>query len=176
MVPEYAYGSGSCLFPSTCPKLICGVHYLYFAVLLFFCTIILVLFVSYNTPPIEDKHVSCFINCWRSLKLFYLLLITFTLPSLPSSIALSLPYAILKKKGSIWTRKSRNEEGKHEETQMKRRRSLLMRIKVRWHVALFILEKFLTFVDKMYIFRSGVSNPCPLFIIINIYLIFYSLP
>ncbi|ROL49963.1 Sodium/glucose cotransporter 2 [Anabarilius grahami] len=57
MVPEYAYGSGSCLFPSTCPKLICGVHYLYFAVLLFFCTIILVLFVSYNTPPIEDKHL-----------------------------------------------------------------------------------------------------------------------
>ncbi|XP_051718288.1 sodium/glucose cotransporter 2 [Ctenopharyngodon idella] len=57
MVPEYAYGSGSCLFPSTCPKLICGVHYLYFAMLLFFCTIILVLFVSYNTPPIEDKHL-----------------------------------------------------------------------------------------------------------------------
>ncbi|XP_058600409.1 sodium/glucose cotransporter 2 isoform X1 [Onychostoma macrolepis] len=57
MVPEFAYGSGSCLIPSNCPKLICGVHYLYFAVLLFFCTTILVLFVSYNTPPIEDKHL-----------------------------------------------------------------------------------------------------------------------
>ncbi|XP_067307917.1 sodium/glucose cotransporter 2 [Pseudorasbora parva] len=57
MVPEFVYGSGSCLFPSNCPKLICGVHYLYFAVLLFFCTTILVLFVSYNTPPIEDKHL-----------------------------------------------------------------------------------------------------------------------
>ncbi|CAM4551498.1 unnamed protein product [Leuciscus chuanchicus] len=57
MVPEFAYGSGNCIFPSNCPKLICGVHYLYFAVLLFFCTTILVLFVSYNTPPIEDKHL-----------------------------------------------------------------------------------------------------------------------
>uniref|UniRef100_A0A672Q1C8 Solute carrier family 5 member 2 n=1 Tax=Sinocyclocheilus grahami TaxID=75366 RepID=A0A672Q1C8_SINGR len=57
MVPEFAYGSGSCLFPSECPTLICGVHYLYFAVLLFFCTAILVLFISNNTPPIEDKHL-----------------------------------------------------------------------------------------------------------------------
>lgn len=63
MVPEFVYGSGSCLQPSNCPKVICGVHYLYFAILLFFCTAILVLFVSYNTPPIKDKHVSCFINC-----------------------------------------------------------------------------------------------------------------
>ncbi|XP_073673637.1 sodium/glucose cotransporter 2 isoform X1 [Garra rufa] len=57
MIPEFAYGSGSCLFPTDCPKLICGVHYLYFAVLLFFCTGILVLFISCNTPPIEDKHL-----------------------------------------------------------------------------------------------------------------------
>ncbi|XP_077065016.1 sodium/glucose cotransporter 2 [Siphateles boraxobius] len=57
MVPEFAYGSGNCIYPSNCPKLICGVHYLYFAVLLFFCTNILVLFVSYNTPPIDDKHL-----------------------------------------------------------------------------------------------------------------------
>ncbi|RXN15843.1 sodium glucose cotransporter 2 [Labeo rohita] len=57
MIPEFAYGSGSCLSPTNCPKLICGVHYLYFAVLLFFCTGILVLFISYNTPPIEDKHL-----------------------------------------------------------------------------------------------------------------------
>ncbi|XP_051963017.1 sodium/glucose cotransporter 2 [Xyrauchen texanus] len=57
MVPEFAYGSGSCLFPSNCPKLICGVHYLYFAVLLFFCTAILVLILSYNTSPIDDKHL-----------------------------------------------------------------------------------------------------------------------
>uniref|UniRef100_A0A8B9H1I8 Sodium/glucose cotransporter 2 n=1 Tax=Astyanax mexicanus TaxID=7994 RepID=A0A8B9H1I8_ASTMX len=57
MGPEFYFGSGSCLFPSNCPKLICGVHYLYFAVLLFFCTGILVLLVSYWTPPINDRHV-----------------------------------------------------------------------------------------------------------------------
>ncbi|CAB1347711.1 unnamed protein product [Coregonus sp. 'balchen'] len=57
MGPEFWFGSGSCLFPSDCPTLVCGVHYLYFAVLLFFCTSILVLLVSYCSPAIEDKHV-----------------------------------------------------------------------------------------------------------------------
>ncbi|KAF7699788.1 sodium/glucose cotransporter 2 [Silurus meridionalis] len=55
--PEFYFGSGSCLFPSKCPSLICGVHYLYFAVLLFFCTGILALLVSYCTSPIDDKHL-----------------------------------------------------------------------------------------------------------------------
>ncbi|KAF4085823.1 hypothetical protein AMELA_G00099460 [Ameiurus melas] len=55
--PEFYFGSGSCLFPSKCPSLICGVHYLYFAVLLFFCTGILVLLVSYCTSPIDNKHL-----------------------------------------------------------------------------------------------------------------------
>ena len=58
MGPEFWFGSGSCLFPSDCPTLVCGVHYLYFAVLLFFCTSILVLLVSYCTPAIDDIHVS----------------------------------------------------------------------------------------------------------------------
>ncbi|NP_001133541.1 sodium/glucose cotransporter 2 [Salmo salar] len=57
MGPEFWFGSGSCLFPSNCPTLVCGVHYLYFAVLLFFCTSILVLLVSYCTPAIDDKHL-----------------------------------------------------------------------------------------------------------------------
>uniref|UniRef100_A0AAR2LXX8 Solute carrier family 5 member 2 n=1 Tax=Pygocentrus nattereri TaxID=42514 RepID=A0AAR2LXX8_PYGNA len=57
MGPEFYFGTGSCLFPSKCPKLICGVHYLYFAVLLFFCTGILVLLVSYSTPAIDDMHL-----------------------------------------------------------------------------------------------------------------------
>ncbi|KAL4647399.1 sodium/glucose cotransporter 2 isoform X1 [Arapaima gigas] len=57
MIPEFAFGSGSCLFPSDCPSLICGFHYLYFAVLLFFCTAALVLIVSYCTPPIPDRHL-----------------------------------------------------------------------------------------------------------------------
>ncbi|XP_027011330.1 sodium/glucose cotransporter 2 isoform X1 [Tachysurus fulvidraco] len=57
IAPEFYFGSGSCLVPSKCPTLICGVHYLYFAVLLFFCTGILVLLVSYCMPPIDDKHL-----------------------------------------------------------------------------------------------------------------------
>uniref|UniRef100_A0A8C7TF40 Solute carrier family 5 member 2 n=1 Tax=Oncorhynchus mykiss TaxID=8022 RepID=A0A8C7TF40_ONCMY len=57
MGPEFWFGSGSCLFPSDCPTLVCGVHYLYFAVLLFFCTSILVLLVSYCTPAIDDIHL-----------------------------------------------------------------------------------------------------------------------
>nr|XP_046150521.1 sodium/glucose cotransporter 2 [Oncorhynchus gorbuscha] len=57
MLPEFWFGSGSCLFPSDCPTLVCGVHYLYFAVLLFFCTSILVLLVSYCTPAIDDIHL-----------------------------------------------------------------------------------------------------------------------
>ncbi len=123
MVPEFAYGSGSCLNPSNCPKIICGVHYLYFAVLLFFCTAILVFFVSYNTPPIEDKHVR-FSTLLKLLTVRILLCIyNIYLFSLPSSIDLSLTYAILKKKGSIWTGKRKNEEEKLEERQMKRQRS-----------------------------------------------------
>lgn len=43
--------------------------------------------------------------------------------SLSSSIDLSFPYAILKKKGSIWTAKRRNEDEKLEERLMKRKRS-----------------------------------------------------
>ncbi|XP_036392174.1 sodium/glucose cotransporter 2 isoform X2 [Megalops cyprinoides] len=57
MVPEFTFGSGSCIFPSNCPSLVCGVHYLYFAVLLFFCTAALVLIVSYCTPAIPDRNL-----------------------------------------------------------------------------------------------------------------------
>uniref|UniRef100_A0AAY4CQP1 Sodium/glucose cotransporter 2 n=1 Tax=Denticeps clupeoides TaxID=299321 RepID=A0AAY4CQP1_9TELE len=57
MGAEFAFGTGSCVFPSNCPDIVCGVHYLYFAIILFFCTIVLVFLVSYNTPPVDDKHV-----------------------------------------------------------------------------------------------------------------------
>ncbi|KAJ8256557.1 hypothetical protein COCON_G00187090 [Conger conger] len=57
MAPEFAFGSGSCLFPSNCPSVVCGVHYLYFAVLLFFCTAALVVIVSGCTPAVPDKHL-----------------------------------------------------------------------------------------------------------------------
>ncbi|XP_077170681.1 sodium/glucose cotransporter 2 isoform X2 [Paroedura picta] len=57
MIPEFVYGTGSCLFPGTCPRLICGVHYLYFAVILFFATAAIVMGLSLCTSPIPDKHL-----------------------------------------------------------------------------------------------------------------------
>ncbi|XP_023689201.1 sodium/glucose cotransporter 2 isoform X1 [Paramormyrops kingsleyae] len=57
MIPEFTFGTGSCLFPSDCPPLVCGFHYLHFAMLLFLCTGILVLFISHCTPAIPDRHL-----------------------------------------------------------------------------------------------------------------------
>lgn len=58
MIPEFAYGSGSCGAPSNCPFIICGIHYLYFALILFALSAIVILAVSYMTKPIPDVHVS----------------------------------------------------------------------------------------------------------------------
>ncbi|MGH0184217.1 UNVERIFIED_CONTAM: hypothetical protein FKN15_014349 [Acipenser sinensis] len=58
MITEFAFGTGSCVTPSQCPKIICGVHYLYFALILFGISCIIILGVSLMTTPIEDKHVS----------------------------------------------------------------------------------------------------------------------
>ena len=57
LVPEFSFGSGSCVRPSACPALLCRVHYLYFAIVLFVCTGLLTLVVSLCTPPIPSKHV-----------------------------------------------------------------------------------------------------------------------
>ncbi|KAM3616844.1 uncharacterized protein V6R79_024431 [Siganus canaliculatus] len=57
MLPEFWFGTGSCIFPSSCPFIVCGIHYLYFGIILFFCTSVLVLLVSYCTEPIEDQHL-----------------------------------------------------------------------------------------------------------------------
>lgn len=57
MLPEFWFGTGSCIFPSSCPYIVCGIHYLYFGIILFFCTSVLVLLVSYCTEPIEDQHL-----------------------------------------------------------------------------------------------------------------------
>ncbi|XP_025026079.1 sodium/glucose cotransporter 2 [Python bivittatus] len=57
MIPEFVYGTGSCLFPSNCPRLICGVHYLYFALILFLATAAIAMGVSLCTSPIPDKHL-----------------------------------------------------------------------------------------------------------------------
>ncbi|XP_030075059.1 sodium/glucose cotransporter 1 [Microcaecilia unicolor] len=62
MITEFAYGTGSCVNPSNCPKIICGVHYLYFALILFAASSIIVLGVSLLTSPIEDKHL--YRLCW----------------------------------------------------------------------------------------------------------------
>lgn len=57
MIPEFWFGTGSCVYPSSCPFLVCGVHYLHFGILLFLCTSVLVLLVSCCTRPIDDRHV-----------------------------------------------------------------------------------------------------------------------
>ncbi|XP_075048578.1 sodium/glucose cotransporter 1-like [Mixophyes fleayi] len=62
MIAEFAYGTGSCVKPSSCPTIICGVHYLYFAIILFTATTIIVLAVSLMTKPIPDKHL--YRLCW----------------------------------------------------------------------------------------------------------------
>ncbi|XDV53996.1 hypothetical protein PO909_022377 [Leuciscus waleckii] len=62
MIPEFAYGTGSCVNPSNCPTIICGVHYLYFALILFTLSCILILGISLMTKPIDDKHL--YRLCW----------------------------------------------------------------------------------------------------------------
>ncbi|XP_053550802.1 sodium/glucose cotransporter 2 [Bombina bombina] len=57
MIPEFAFGSGTCSAPSSCPRVICGVHYLYFAIILFLCSGAIVLCISYCTPPIPDSQL-----------------------------------------------------------------------------------------------------------------------
>ncbi|KAM9746774.1 sodium/glucose cotransporter 1 isoform 2-T2 [Dama dama] len=62
MITEFAYGTGSCMEPSNCPTIICGVHYLYFAIILFVITIIVILAISLFTKPIADVHL--YRLCW----------------------------------------------------------------------------------------------------------------
>ncbi|XP_057627374.1 sodium/glucose cotransporter 1-like isoform X1 [Chionomys nivalis] len=62
MITEFAYGTGSCMEPSNCPTIICGVHYLYFAIILFTITLIVVLAISFLTKPIPDVHL--YRLCW----------------------------------------------------------------------------------------------------------------
>ncbi|XP_032899392.1 LOW QUALITY PROTEIN: sodium/glucose cotransporter 1-like [Amblyraja radiata] len=62
MIPEFVFGTGSCVSPSNCPLIICGIHYLYFAIILFVTTVLLILTISLLTKPIEDKHLHRL--CW----------------------------------------------------------------------------------------------------------------
>ncbi|XP_078127466.1 sodium/glucose cotransporter 1 [Sander vitreus] len=62
MIAEFAYGTGSCVNPSSCPTIICGVHYLYFSIILFVISCIIIVGVSLMTKPIDDKHL--YRLCW----------------------------------------------------------------------------------------------------------------
>ncbi|KAM9734364.1 sodium/glucose cotransporter 1 [Menidia menidia] len=62
MIAEFVYGTGSCNNPSNCPTIICGVHYLYFAIILFVISCILIIGISLVTKPIDDKHL--YRLCW----------------------------------------------------------------------------------------------------------------
>ncbi|XP_061822064.1 sodium/glucose cotransporter 1 [Nerophis lumbriciformis] len=62
MISEFVYGTGSCVEPSNCPTIICGVHYLYFSIVLFVLSCLVILGVSLLTKPIPDKHL--YRLCW----------------------------------------------------------------------------------------------------------------
>ncbi|KAM9821034.1 sodium/glucose cotransporter 1 [Neosynchiropus ocellatus] len=62
MIAEFVYGTGSCVEPSKCPEIICGVHYLYFAIILFTLSCIIILGISLMTKPIPDKYL--YRLCW----------------------------------------------------------------------------------------------------------------
>ncbi|KAG2470706.1 SC5A1 protein, partial [Polypterus senegalus] len=62
MIAEFSFGTGSCVQPSQCPYIICGIHYLYFALILFGVSCIIVISVSLMTKPIDDKHL--YRLCW----------------------------------------------------------------------------------------------------------------
>lgn len=57
MITEFVYGTGSCANPSNCPTIICGVHYLYFSIILFSVSCIVILGISLLTSPIPDENV-----------------------------------------------------------------------------------------------------------------------
>ncbi|XP_078062818.1 sodium/glucose cotransporter 1 isoform X2 [Mustelus asterias] len=62
MIAEFVFGTGSCVKPSSCPEIICGIHYLYFAIILFVATSLVVLILSVLTKPIDDIHL--YRLCW----------------------------------------------------------------------------------------------------------------
>ncbi|XP_030639646.1 sodium/glucose cotransporter 4-like [Chanos chanos] len=57
MIMEFAYGSPSCGQPDPRPAVLRDVHYLYFAIILFSITIMVITVVSLCTPPIPPQHL-----------------------------------------------------------------------------------------------------------------------
>lgn len=71
LIPEFFFGTGSCVRPSACPAIFCRVHYLYFAIILFICSGFLTLVISLCTAPIPRKHVSAGLQgAWRLYELY----------------------------------------------------------------------------------------------------------
>ncbi|KAK0131794.1 Sodium/glucose cotransporter 1 [Merluccius polli] len=62
MIAEFSFGTGTCAEPTNCPTIICGVHYLYFSIILFCISCILIIGISLMTEPIADKHL--YRLCW----------------------------------------------------------------------------------------------------------------
>ncbi|XP_065715584.1 sodium/glucose cotransporter 2-like [Patagioenas fasciata] len=57
LLPEVTLGTGSCGSPGRCPWVLCGLHYLHFALLLFVATGVIVIVVSLCYPPIPRVHL-----------------------------------------------------------------------------------------------------------------------
>uniref|UniRef100_A0A3B4G0P4 Sodium/glucose cotransporter 2 n=1 Tax=Pundamilia nyererei TaxID=303518 RepID=A0A3B4G0P4_9CICH len=55
MITEFIYGTGSCAIPSNCPTIICGVHYLYFGLILFVISVVKLL--GMNSLPTCCREV-----------------------------------------------------------------------------------------------------------------------
>ncbi|XP_007955595.1 sodium/glucose cotransporter 1-like [Orycteropus afer afer] len=62
MAAEFVYRPQSCEGSSTCPAVLCRMHFLYFAVALFVFTALVILGISFLTYPIPDKHLHRL--CW----------------------------------------------------------------------------------------------------------------
>ncbi|XP_058388235.1 sodium/glucose cotransporter 1-like [Diceros bicornis minor] len=62
MMLEFVYGPWSCPANSKCPLVICSMHYLYFAIILFVVSLFTMLGISLFTDPIPDKHL--YRLCW----------------------------------------------------------------------------------------------------------------
>lgn len=58
MVLEFTYSSPSCGQSDQRPAILANVHYLYFALILFALTCLIIVAVSFTTAPISKQHVS----------------------------------------------------------------------------------------------------------------------
>eukprot|EP00058_Branchiostoma_floridae_P002580 XP_002588068.1 hypothetical protein BRAFLDRAFT_59210 [Branchiostoma floridae] len=65
LVMDFAYGSPGCGEPEFRPAVLWRVHFLYFAMILFAVSAIVMVVVSLCTPPIDDKHVIEAISLWE---------------------------------------------------------------------------------------------------------------